>query len=147
MPSILWPRILGIVALLVALTGCSSVSRLPLSDGVLDNSSTWTIEGYSTKDGVFHGFEGKARWLNAARDTLELDGNVTGDVHGADPSGDTPSKNRVILHLARADVGTLLYWGTDQPKSTLLGVGLIGVFLAAVVAVGVIVLVAEGSSD
>src|SRR5215467_7056978 len=102
-----WLRWTGVLVVLSALAGCTSLCRAPLEDDPFGKSkglsSSWgfPILGYSTPDGVFHGFKGTARWINAAHDSVELKGQRTGDVEDAEPSGDLVDGKDVTLRVAR----------------------------------------------
>jgi hypothetical protein len=128
-------RYLGVILLVPALAGCSSLSRAPLSPDPsyesqrLAGSSGLSIEGYSSPDGVFHAFQGKAHWVGAGRDSLELRGRRKPAVPGAEPSGDPEDKQAVTLRLARSDVTTLLYRTNDPSKTGVLGLGIVTALL------------------
>ena len=130
-----WQRQLGLLAMFLALTGCTSLCRAPLDDDPFGTrqglSSSWgfPILGYSSPDGTFHGFQGTVRWMNAAHDSLELKGRRTGDIRGAEPSGDLVDGEDVTLRVPRSEVRTLLYRGSDSSKSTLLGVSVVTILL------------------
>jgi len=148
MTSTSWPRLLVLVTLLIAAGGCTSLRRGQLTDQTLGESKRLSSEyglpitGYSTPDGVFHGFDGTARWTSSAHDSLELKGKRTGDVPGAEPSGDVHDRKSVTLYVARSDVSTLLYRGGDPSKSAVLGLSLVGIVVAmvTVIAVGAVAL-------
>jgi hypothetical protein len=146
MTSTPWPRLLGVVALLVALAGCTSLKRVPLSpdpsyeSDKLANFSGLSIAGYSSPDGVFHAFHGKARWTGPGRDSLELAGRREAAVPGAEPSGELADTKTVTLRLARADITTLLYRAPDGGKSGILGMGIISSMLVAGTALLIVLL-------
>jgi hypothetical protein len=110
----------------------------------LDHQSGLEIVAYSTPDGVFHGFHGKARWVSADHESLELAGKRRAHVEGAEPSGDVDDKHPVTIRLARADVTSLLYKGPDSAKSGLLGLGILSSVLAALTVLYIIAMTAYG---
>lgn len=143
----------GIVAcatLALLVLGCSSLQRAPLHDDAtlglspLDHQAGLEIVAYTTPDGVFHGFHGKARWVSAAHESLELTGKRRAHVEGAEPSGDGDDKHPVTIRLARAEVTSLLYKGPDSGKSGLLGLGILSTVLAGLVVLYVIAMTAYG---
>jgi len=138
MPNALRPRLLAafVLLLLVPCAGCSSLGRVPLSDPSYESqkmagSSGLPIEGYSSPDGVFHAFHGKARWTGSAHDSLVLVGKRKPAVPGADPSGDPEDKETVTLHLARADIATLIHRTPDAGKTGVLGLGIVTTLLVS----------------
>jgi len=135
-------RARGIVAcatLALLLLGCSSLQRAPLSADAsrglspLDHKSGLEIVAYTTPDGVFHGFQGKARWVSADHESLELTGKRRAHVEGAEPSGDVDDKHPVTLRLARSQVATLMYKGKDPGKASVLGLGIFSVIIVGIV--------------
>jgi hypothetical protein len=97
----------------------------------LAGSSGLSISGYSSPDGVFHAFHGKARWTGAARDSLELEGRREPALEGAEPSGDPHDTKTVTLRLARADITTLIYHAPDGGTTGVLGLGIVTSMLFA----------------
>jgi hypothetical protein len=136
-------QVLSALLLLLLLAGCTSLKRVPLGPDPsyesqkLAGSSGLSIAGYSSPDGVFHAFHGKARWIGAARDSLELQGRRQPALEGAEPSGDPADKEAVTLRLARTDITTLVYRAPDGGKVELLGMGVI----TSMLAVGTVLLI------
>ena len=146
-------RARGIAAcatLALLLLGCSSLQRAPLSADAsrglspLDHKTGLEIVAYTTPDGVFHGFQGRARWVSAAHESLELTGKRRAHVDGAEPSGDADDKHPVTIRLARVEVASLLYKGSDPGKSGLLGLGILSSVLAGLVVLYIIGMTAYG---
>ena len=144
-------RVLSAFLILLLLAGCTSLKRVPLSPDPshesqkLASSSGLSIAGYSSPDGVFHAFHGKARWTGPGKDSLELKGRHEPALEGAEPSGDPADKKTVTLRLARADVTTLLYRAPDGGKAGLLGLGIVSSMLIAGTALLIIYYAAYGA--
>jgi hypothetical protein len=130
-------QLLSALLLLLLLAGCTSLKRVPLSpdpsyeSDKLAGSSGLSISGYSSPDGVFHAFHGKARWIGPGRDSLELIGRRKPPLESAEPSGDPADEKTVTLRLARADISTLIYRAPDGGKAGLLGMGIVSSMLVA----------------
>lgn len=110
----------------------------------LSSSGGLKITGYSSPDGVFHAFHGKARWVGAGRDSLELQGRRDVAVPNAEPSGDTPDKKDVTIRLAKADVTSLLYRAPDGGKTGILGLGIVSTMLVAGTVLLIVLFAASG---
>ena len=139
--------------LVLLLAGCSSLGRVPLSADPLyesqkmAGSSGLKIDGYSSPDGVFHAFRGKAWWTGPAHDSLVLVGRRKSVLAGADPSGDPDDKEVVSLRLARSDITTLVHRAPDGGKNGVLGLGIVSALMFAGLVVIIIYIAAYGGAD
>lgn len=128
---------------LLLLAGCTSLRRFPLDappatgPARLEKSGGMRIVGYSTPDGVFHGFKGTIRLVGA--DSLELRGRHTKKAPGAEPSGEPESDSTITLRVPKDEIQSILYRRADGSKS---GMIVLAVLTAGIIAFTILVLVA-----